>query len=85
MLFLVTDFLAYWSHWVRHTPPLWPVHRWHHASENLYWFSGNRTSPIDYLWLAGPSFSHLLAFSLSVTEGMFVSHVYVLNHWTHPT
>jgi len=84
VLLLVTDFLAYWSHWLRHTPPLWAMHRWHHASENLYWFSGNRTTLIDYLWLAGPSFLTFWLFSLSVTEGLVVVSLYTFaNHWAH--
>lgn len=83
-LFLVTDFLAYWTHRIRHTAPLWPVHRWHHAPEQLYWFSGNRTTPLDYLFLAAPSFFTFWAFNLSVSEGLFVVSSYtVLNHWMH--
>lgn len=83
-LLLVTDFLAYWSHRLRHTAQLWPMHRWHHASENLYWFSGNRTTLIDYVWLAGPSFLTFWLFSLSVTEGIVVVSLYTLaNHWAH--
>jgi sterol desaturase/sphingolipid hydroxylase (fatty acid hydroxylase superfamily) len=84
MLLLMTDFLAYWSHRLRHTAPLWPMHRWHHASENLYWLSGNRTTLIDYVWLAGPSFLTFWLFSLSITEGIVVVSLYTLaNHWAH--
>jgi sterol desaturase/sphingolipid hydroxylase (fatty acid hydroxylase superfamily) len=60
------------------------MHRWHHASQNLYWFSGNRTTLIDYLWLAGPSFLTFWLFSLSVTEGIVVVSLYTFaNHWAH--
>ena len=84
VLLLVTDVIAYWSHRLRHTVPFWPIHRWHHAPEHLYWFSGNRTSAIDYLLLAGPSFLTFWFFSLSPREGMLVVLTYTfLNHWMH--
>lgn len=84
VLFLIADFMGYWLHRWRHSPALWPMHRWHHAPENLYWFSGNRTSPMDYLLLSAPSFVTVWLFSTSVTETVAVVCIYTFfNHWTH--
>lgn len=41
--FVITDFLLYGIHRAMHGP-LWRTHRWHHSIEELYWFSGFRTS-----------------------------------------
>ena len=84
LLLLVTDAIAYWSHRLRHTAPLWPIHRWHHAPEHLYWLAGNRTTPIDYLLLAAPSFLTFWLFSLSAGEATLAVLTYTfLNHLTH--
>src|SRR6266516_2761277 len=43
-IFLV-DFMIYWIHRAQHRfDPLWRTHAWHHSVEQLYWFSGFRTS-----------------------------------------
>lgn len=42
---IVVDFILYWIHRAQHRwEPLWRTHAWHHTIENLYWFSGFRTS-----------------------------------------
>ena len=39
------DFTLYWIHRAMHAwGPLWRSHRWHHSPEELWWFSGFRTS-----------------------------------------
>jgi sterol desaturase/sphingolipid hydroxylase (fatty acid hydroxylase superfamily) len=84
VLFLIADFMGYWLHRWRHGAALWPMHRWHHAPENMYWFSGNRTSPMDYLVLAAPSFITVWLFATNVTETLVVVCTYTFfNHWTH--
>jgi sterol desaturase/sphingolipid hydroxylase (fatty acid hydroxylase superfamily) len=42
---VVVDFIVYWIHRSQHTFPLmWRTHAWHHSIEEMYWFSGFRTS-----------------------------------------
>jgi sterol desaturase/sphingolipid hydroxylase (fatty acid hydroxylase superfamily) len=42
---VLVDFLLYWVHRAMHASALlWRTHAWHHSVEELYWFSGFRTS-----------------------------------------
>ena len=42
---VVADFILYWIHRAQHRfTPLWRTHAWHHSVQELYWFSGFRTS-----------------------------------------
>lgn len=42
---LLTDFLNYWVHYFMHRSDLyWRTHLFHHQVQNLYWFSGLRSS-----------------------------------------
>jgi sterol desaturase/sphingolipid hydroxylase (fatty acid hydroxylase superfamily) len=42
---VVVDFMLYWIHRAQHRfETLWRTHAWHHTVEQLYWFSGFRTS-----------------------------------------
>ena len=43
---VVLDFLLYLGHRLLHTSFLWHTHAAHHSVEHLYWFGGNRASPI---------------------------------------
>jgi sterol desaturase/sphingolipid hydroxylase (fatty acid hydroxylase superfamily) len=39
------DFIIYWIHRSQHRyESLWRTHAWHHSIEEMYWFSGFRTS-----------------------------------------
>lgn len=41
----VVDFVIYWIHRAQHTYDVfWRTHAWHHSIEQMYWFSGFRTS-----------------------------------------
>lgn len=51
--FVVNDFFLYWIHRAMHGP-LWRTHRWHHSVEELYWFSGFRTSVLHAFLFAIP-------------------------------
>jgi sterol desaturase/sphingolipid hydroxylase (fatty acid hydroxylase superfamily) len=53
--FLVTDLLRYWAHRAMHDRRLWPVHRFHHSTAALYWFSGNRDTAVHTALLIVPS------------------------------
>jgi sterol desaturase/sphingolipid hydroxylase (fatty acid hydroxylase superfamily) len=42
---VIADFTLYWIHRAQHTWDwAWRTHAWHHSIEELYWFSGFRTS-----------------------------------------
>lgn len=42
---VMVDFVIYWIHRGQHTFNwLWRTHAWHHSIEQMYWFSGFRTS-----------------------------------------
>src|SRR4051794_18962537 len=43
------DFLLYWGHRLLHTSMFWHTHAAHHSVEHLYWFSGNRASPVHIM------------------------------------
>lgn len=51
----VVDVSLYWIHRAMHRfDVLWRAHEWHHSSENLYWFSGFRTSLVHVFLYAIP-------------------------------
>jgi sterol desaturase/sphingolipid hydroxylase (fatty acid hydroxylase superfamily) len=51
---VVLDFLFYVGHRMLHSQALWHTHALHHSPRRLYWFAGNRASPlhlaVQYLW-----------------------------------
>ena len=82
---LVLDGLAYWMHRFWHTPWVWPIHRWHHSSAELYWLAGIRAS-LPQVVLAGVPY--LLAFPLlkPVPALFFPIYSYMMvltNNWMH--
>jgi sterol desaturase/sphingolipid hydroxylase (fatty acid hydroxylase superfamily) len=45
MALFIVDFIVYWIHRSQHSFELmWRTHAWHHSIEEMYWFSGFRTS-----------------------------------------
>lgn len=52
---VVVDFILYWVHRAMHRfDLLWRTHKFHHSIENLYWFSGFRTSLLHAFLYAIP-------------------------------
>lgn len=52
---VLVDFFLYWVHRAMHASPLlWRTHVWHHSVEELYWFSGFRTSLLHAFLYAVP-------------------------------
>lgn len=43
---VVLDFLLYVGHRLLHSSYLWHSHALHHSVEHLYWFGGNRSTPL---------------------------------------
>jgi sterol desaturase/sphingolipid hydroxylase (fatty acid hydroxylase superfamily) len=58
-LFLLSDFVSYWSHRLFHTVPwLWRFHAVHHCATDVKWWSAARLHPINdvltYLFTVAP-------------------------------
>ncbi len=83
---LVVDFLLYWLHRTQHRSEwLWRTHTWHHSIENLYWFSGFRTSFMHSLLYNIPQTTvPLLLFGLSPLEtGIIYAIGIFIQFWEH--
>lgn len=46
-IYLLADFLGYWTHRLFHGGKWWPFHAVHHSSEDLDWLSSVRVHPIN--------------------------------------
>lgn len=51
MVFLLSDFLLYWTHRFFHTQKMWRWHAIHHSSKIVDWLSSYRFHPIN-VWLS---------------------------------
>jgi len=83
---LMVDFIIYWIHRAQHRfNPMWRTHAWHHSIEQLYWFSGFRTSFLHSLLYAIPAASvPMLVFNLSPIEaGIGYSIGLLIQFWEH--
>ncbi len=84
-IFLV-DFMIYWIHRAQHEfDLLWRTHAWHHSVEQLYWFSGFRTSFLHSLLYNIPQAAvPMLVFNLSPLEaGIGYSIGLLIQFWEH--
>lgn len=84
-LFLV-DFLIYWIHRGQHRfNVLWRTHAWHHSIEQMYWFSGFRTSFLHSLIYNIPQvLIPVTLFKLSPAEaGIGYSLGLLIQFWEH--
>ena len=83
---LVVDFVTYWIHRAQHkSDTLWRTHAWHHSIEQLYWFSGFRTSFMhSFLYAIPATTTALVVFNLSPIEaGIGYSIGLVIQFWEH--
>jgi sterol desaturase/sphingolipid hydroxylase (fatty acid hydroxylase superfamily) len=83
---VIVDFLIYWIHRAQHRfDALWRTHAWHHSIEELYWFSGFRTSFLHSFLYAIPATSvSTLVFNLSPIEaGIGYSIGLFIQFWEH--
>jgi sterol desaturase/sphingolipid hydroxylase (fatty acid hydroxylase superfamily) len=83
---LIVDFVIYWIHRAQHRSDLlWRTHAWHHSIEQLYWFSGFRTSFFHSFLYAIPVTSvSLLVFNLTPLEaGIGYSIGLLVQFWEH--
>ena len=83
---VIVDFAIYWIHRAQHQfDTLWRTHAWHHSIEELYWFSGFRTSFLHSFLYAIPATSvSTLVFNLSPLEaGIGYSIGLFIQFWEH--
>lgn len=83
---LVVDFITYWIHRAQHrSDSLWRTHAWHHSIEQLYWFSGFRTSFMhSFLYAIPATTTALVVFNLSPLEaGIGYSIGLLIQFWEH--
>jgi sterol desaturase/sphingolipid hydroxylase (fatty acid hydroxylase superfamily) len=84
-IFLV-DFTIYWIHRAQHRFELmWRTHAWHHSVEQLYWFSGFRTSFLhSFIYNIPQAAIPMLVFNLSPIEaGIGYSIGLLIQFWEH--
>jgi sterol desaturase/sphingolipid hydroxylase (fatty acid hydroxylase superfamily) len=48
-IYLLADFIGYWTHRLFHTGKWWPFHAVHHSSEDLDWLGSVRVHPVNDL------------------------------------
>src|SRR5438477_3023882 len=83
---VVVDFVIYWIHRAQHTfDPLWRTHAWHHSIEQLYWFSGFRTSFLhSFIYNIPQVVIPVTLFKLSPAEaGIGYSLGLLIQFWEH--
>src|SRR5882762_10287385 len=83
---VVVDFVIYWIHRAQHTfDPLWRTHAWHHSIEQMYWFSGFRTSFLhSFMYNIPQVVIPVTLFKLSPAEaGIGYSIGLLIQFWEH--
>ncbi len=83
---VIVDGVIYWIHRSQHKfDLLWRTHAWHHSIEELYWFSGFRTSFFHSFLNAIPATTvSLLVFNLTPFEaGIGYSIGMLVQFWEH--
>jgi len=82
----IVDFIIYWIHRAQHAfELLWRTHAWHHSIEQLYWFSGFRTSFLhSFIYNIPQAAVPMLVFNLSPLEaGVGYSIGLLIQFWEH--
>lgn len=83
---VLVDFILYWIHRAQHQwGLLWRTHAWHHSVEQLYWFSGFRTSFLHSLLYNIPQAAvPMLVFELDPLQaGIAYSIGMLVQFWEH--
>jgi sterol desaturase/sphingolipid hydroxylase (fatty acid hydroxylase superfamily) len=76
--FVLADLSRYWVHRLMHLPTFWRTHLFHHSPNQLYWFSGNRATPVHVALFLSPQlfFGWLMAIRPEVVfANVFVGQV----------
>jgi sterol desaturase/sphingolipid hydroxylase (fatty acid hydroxylase superfamily) len=83
---LLADFTIYWIHRSQHSFELmWRTHAWHHSTQELYWFSGFRTSFLHtFIYNIPQAAIPILVLNLSPLEtGIGYSIGMLIQFWEH--
>ena len=64
---VIGDFGYYIAHRLMHTSPLWRTHVFHHSIQQIYWFSGLRTSAMNSLIIRLPYLIAMCMFAIPVS------------------
>ena len=81
---LIGDFGFYWGHRLMHLPWMWRTHVWHHSPQELYWFSGMRTSFMNSLITRSPYFFAASFYKLDPLEvAILIIIVAFINFFIH--
>lgn len=85
LFYIVEDFGLYWAHRFMHSRFAWPIHRWHHAPQYLYWLAGIRAT-IPHIVLFNLTYVLALPLLHDASSWAFqvimVEHI-VRNNWMH--
>lgn len=81
---VIGDLGYYIAHRLMHTPPLWRTHVFHHSIQEIYWFSGLRSSAMNSLIIRLP---YLVAMCMFAIPAPAVASIAValglVNFWVH--
>tara|TARA_B000000565_G_scaffold163473_1_gene123647 strand:+ start:334 stop:1080 length:747 start_codon:yes stop_codon:yes gene_type:complete len=81
---VIGDLGYYIAHRLMHTPPLWRTHVFHHSIQEIYWFSGLRSSAMNSLIIRLP---YLVAMCMFAIPASAVASIAValglVNFWVH--
>jgi len=84
LILLATDLLLYWFHRLLHTGRFWPLHRWHHAADELYWVTGLQGSSMHQFFMGLPNFLLYALFPLPGWELVLLLFLdAMVQHFTH--
>ncbi len=84
-LALVFGDLGYYIvHRLMHSPLLWRTHVFHHSIQQMYWFSGLRTSAMNSLIIRLPYLVAMCMFALPASSILVIAvSLGVVNFWVH--
>ena len=81
---VVGDFGYYLAHRLMHTSPLWRTHVFHHSIQEIYWFSGLRTSAMNSLIIRLPYLIAMCMFAIpAATVAVIAICLGAVNFWVH--
>ncbi|MGB2425897.1 MAG: sterol desaturase family protein [Candidatus Poseidoniaceae archaeon] len=81
---IIGDFGYYIAHRLMHTAPLWRTHVFHHSIQQIYWFSGLRTSAMNSLIIRLPYLIGMCMFAIPApTVAVIAICLGAVNFWVH--
>lgn len=81
---VVGDFGYYIAHRLMHTSTLWRTHVFHHSIQEIYWFSGLRTSAMNSLIIRLPYLIAMCMFAIPAsTVAVIAICLGAVNFWVH--